>query len=148
MSSILSFLKQKEKAESNEVVEPSNIVETIMTFANSKDISIAKAVEKLNSFQNFKLDEVLEKITQNTKNINDEIAYKFQDGSILLNHSGRISGLNSKESHLWEDGLYMKHDIQISHTEALSDIMYIENSHSVREQETKSKSSASLRITL
>jgi predicted HTH domain antitoxin len=146
MGSILSFLKQKEKAESNGVAENSNIIETVIAFAQSKDISMAKAVEKLNSFQSFKVDELLEKITKSIKNINEEVAHKFQDGSILLNHAGRLSGLNQKESSLWEDGLYMKNDIQISNTDALSEILQIESEHTNRKQEIKS--SVGVRITL
>lgn len=146
MGSILSFLKQKEKAESNGVGETSNIIETVITFAQSKDISMAKAVEKLNSFQSFKVDELLEKITKSIKNINEEVAHKFQDGSVLLNHSGRLSGLNQKESSLWEDGLYMKNDIQISNTDALSEVIQLESEHTSRKQETKS--SVGVRITL
>jgi predicted HTH domain antitoxin len=146
MGSILSFLKQKEKAESNGVTENSNIIETVIAFAQSKDISMAKAVEKLNSFQSFKVDELLEKITKSIKNINEEVAHKFQDGSVLLNHAGRLSGLNQRESSLWEDGLYMKNDIQISNTDALSEVIQIENEHPHRKQETKS--SVGLRITL
>lgn len=146
MGSILSFLKQKEKAESNGVTESSNIIETVIAFAQSKDISMAKAVEKLNSFQSFKVDDLLEKITKSIKNINEEVAHKFQDGSILLNHAGRISGLNQKESSLWEDGLYMKNDIQISTADALSEVIQIESEHAHRPQENKS--SAGLRITL
>lgn len=125
MGSILSFLKQKEKAESNGVTENTNIIETVIAFANSKDISMAKAVEKLNSFQSFKVDDLLDKVTTSIKNINEEVAHKFQDGSVLLNHAGRLSGLNQKESALWEDGLYMKNDIQISNTDALSEILQI-----------------------
>lgn len=146
MGSILSFLKQKEKAESNGVAESSNIIETVIAFAHSKDISMAKAVEKLNSFQSFKVDDLLEKITKSIKNINEEVAHKFQDDSVLLNHAGRLTGLNQKESSLWEDGLYMKNDIQISNTEALSEIVQIESEHTPRQQETKS--SIGLRITL
>lgn len=146
MGSILSFLKQKEKAESNGVTENTNIIETVIAFANSKDISMAKAVEKLNSFQSFKVDDLLDKVTTSIKNINEEVAHKFQDGSVLLNHAGRLSGLNQKESALWEDGLYMKNDIQISNTDALSEILQIESEHTPRKQETKS--SVGLRITL
>lgn len=146
MGSILSFLKQKEKAESNGVTETSNVIDTVIAFAQSKDISMAKAVEKLNSFQSFKVDDLLEKTTKSIKNINEEVAHKFQDGSILLNHAGRLSGLNQKESSLWEDGLYMKNDIQISNTEALTEVIQIESEHTSRKQETKS--SVGLRITL
>lgn len=146
MGSILSFLKQKEKAESNGVTENSNIIHTVIEFAQSKDISMAKAVEKLNSFQTFKVDDLLDKITESIKNINEEVAHKFQDGSILLNHAGRLSGLNPKESSLWEDGLYMKNDIQISNTDALTEVIKIESEHNHRPQETKS--SIGLRITL
>lgn len=149
MNSILSFLNQKVKAESHGVAESSNIIDTVIAYAQSKDISMAKAVEKLNSFQTFKVDDLLEKITQSIKNINEEVAHKFQDGSILLNHSGRISGLNKKESVLWEDGLYMKNDIQISNTDALSEVIQIENAHAhVNNPKQESKSSVGLRITL
>lgn len=146
MNSILSFLNQKVKAEANGVTESSNIIDTVIAYAQSKDISMAKAVEKLNSFQTFKVDELLERVTQSIKNINEEVAYKFKDGSILLNHAGRISGLTSKESSLWEDGLYIKNDIQISNTDALSEVIQIENAHTNVKQE--SKSSVGLRITL
>jgi predicted HTH domain antitoxin len=146
MGSILSFLKQKEKAESNGVTENSNIIDTVIEFAQSKDISMAKAVEKLNSFQTFKVDDLLDKITESIKNINEEVAHKFQDGSILLNHAGRLSGLNTKESSLWEDGLYMKNDIQISNTDALTEVIQIESEHINRKQETKP--SVGVRITL
>lgn len=146
MGSILSFLKQKEKSESNGVTESSNIIDTIIEFSKSKNISMAKAVEKLNSFQTFKVDELLEKITQHIKNTNEEVAHKFQDGSILLNHTGRLFGLNQKESTLWEDGLYMKNDIQISNTEALSEIIQVESAKPTKKQE--SESSVGLRITL
>jgi len=148
MSSILSFLKQKEKAESNGVQsqESSHNVETITAFAQSKNVSMAKAVEKLNSFQMFKIDQLLIQMTDKIKNINEEIAHKFEDGSILLNHAGRLSGLNHNESSLWKEGLYMKNDIQVSHTEALSEIIQIENSQKAPLPENKP--SSGLRITL
>lgn len=148
MSSILSFLKQKEKAESNGVQEQesSNTIDTIIAFAQSKNVSMAKAVEKLNSFQMFKVEQLLTQITDTIKNINEEIAHKFEDGSILLNHAGRLSGLNHDESTLWKEGLYMKNDIQISHTDALTEIIQLEQNHKPPVQE--SKTSATLRITL
>lgn len=146
MSSILSFLKHKEKTESHDHNEHSSVMDTIVNFANSKDCSMAKAVEKLHSFQAFKLDNVLDTITESVKNINNETAQKFQDGSVLLNHEGRLYGLCKKDSSLWENGLFVKHDIQISHTNALLDVIHVENEHANNAPEVKT--STSLRMTL
>jgi hypothetical protein len=146
MTSILSFLKHKEKTESHDHEEKLSIMDTIVNFANSKDCSMARAVEKLHSFQAFKIDDVLNTITESVKNINNEVAQKFNDGSVLLNHEGRLYGLCKKDSNLWENGLFMKHDIQISHTNALLDVIHVENEHANNTPEVKTN--ASLRMTL
>jgi len=119
MTNILSFLKNKEEQKTDDY----SFVDKVKSFSSVKDITLAKAVEKLNAFQSINIEETIHMIATTVKNINTESAFKFDDDSILLNHSGRLIGLSKTESSLWIEGLYHKNDIEISHNQALNTLL-------------------------
>jgi len=119
MTNILSFLKHKEEQKTDDY----SFVDKVKSFSSVKDITLAKAVEKLNAFQSINIEETIHMIATTVKNINTESAFKFDDDSILLNHSGRLIGLSKTESSLWIEGLYHKNDIEISHNQALNTLL-------------------------
>ncbi len=102
---ILSFLKQKTiESDKNDLL----FIEKVKEVALTSNISMAKAVEKLNSFQSIHVDNIINLIGTDILNIKNEKALKLEDNSILLNQEGRLIGLAHKESSLWVDGLYNK----------------------------------------
>lgn len=110
MKPILSFLKQKTiESEKDDI----SFIEKVKEVASSSNISMAKAVEKLNSFQSIHVDSIINFIGEYVNNTKNEKALKLEDNSILLNQSGRLVGLAHKESLLWIDGLYNKNVVKI-----------------------------------
>lgn len=110
MNPILTFLKEKQKE--NEDFN-TDIMKQIENSSIRLNISLAKAVEKLNVLQKFKVADHLKEISEVVNNINEESGFKFKDGSVLIINDGRLNGLNNSESKLWLNGLYIKEKINI-----------------------------------
>ena len=118
MSSVLSFLKNKKtEAERDNI----SFAEKIKELSVNSNITMAKAIEKLSSFQLLQVNEVLDMIGKSISNAKNESAIKLEDNSILLNKSGRLIGLAHKDSSLWLDGLYNKNTAQIIEVEFNND---------------------------
>ncbi len=110
MNPILTFLKEKQK-EKEEI--DNDIMKQIENSSIRLNISLAKAVEKLNVLQKFKVADHLRELSEVVNNINDESGFKFKDGSVLIITDGRLNGLNNSESKLWLNGLYIKEKINV-----------------------------------
>lgn len=114
MNSVLSFLKNKKtEAERDNIA----FAEKIKELSVNSNITMAKAIEKLSSFQLLQFNEVLDMIGKSISNAKNEYAIKLEDNSILLNKSGRLIGLTNKDSSLWLNGLYNKNTAQIIEVE-------------------------------
>lgn len=118
MSSVLSFLKNKNTEEEKDNI---SFAEKIKEISVNSNITMAKAIEKLSSFQLLQFNEVLDMIGKSISNAKNESAIKLEDNSILLNKSGRLIGLAHKDSSLWLDGLYNKNTAQIIEVELNND---------------------------
>lgn len=110
MNPILTFLKEKQKENEDFNTDIMKLIENSSIRLN---ISLAKAVEKLNVLQKFKVADHLKEISEVVNNINEESGFKFKDGSVLIITDGRLNGLNNSESKLWLNGLYIKEKINI-----------------------------------
>lgn len=109
-SLIASFINNKKKEED---IKTSNLIMEIESHSVNKKVTLAKAAQLLNSLQTLRVADHLVEFTERLENPIKEVGFKFKDSSILVNQSGRLSGLNESESALWEKGIYFKSKIEI-----------------------------------
>lgn len=120
MTNLLSFLKHKEHEHHT---ESHTFNQQIKDLSTMKGITMAKAVEKLNTFQSFKVEDSLNIIATPVTNIKNEKAFRFEDNSVLLNNDGRLSGLNDRESSLWEMGKYFKNELEFTSSNIIEELV-------------------------
>lgn len=112
MNPLLAFLKNK--ATEFEGKENSELKIEIENFATKNNISMAKSAQSLNVLQTLRVYDHLNDFSNLVSNPLKEEGYKFKDGSIILNETGRLNGLTIEESSLWENGIYFKPKIEVS----------------------------------
>lgn len=112
MNPLLAFLKNK--TTEFEAKENSELKIEIENFATKNNISMAKSAQSLNVLQTLKVYDHLNDFSNPVSNPLKEEGYKFKDGSIILNDTGRLTGLTIEESSLWENGIYFKPRIEVS----------------------------------
>ncbi len=134
MNPILTFLKEKQK-EKEEI--DNDIMKQIENSSIRLNISLAKAVEKLNVLQKFKVADHLRELSEVVNNINDESGFKFKDGSVLIITDGRLNGLNNSESKLWLNGLYIKEKINVIIDSDINNLIINNIDNEVKEKRLK-----------
>lgn len=120
MTSIMDFLRKKEATVENNDLETVNISNQIEEFSKVKNISLAKAAERLNAFQSLHIEDAIMPMTSQIKNQNGDSGLRFKgDGSIIFKNSGRWNGLTLGDSELWLEGSFKKgHIVSVdSHNE-------------------------------
>lgn len=109
MTSILGFLRNKEINLENNNLDTINISNQIEEFSKIKNISLAKAAERLNAFQSLHIENAITPMTSQIKNQNGDSGLRFKgDGSIIFKESGRWNGLTLGDSELWIEGSFKK----------------------------------------
>ena len=109
MTSILSFLRNKEINSENNNLDTINTSNQIEEFSKIKNISLAKAAERLNAFQSLHIEDAINPMTSPIINQNGDDGLKFKgDGSIIFKESGRWNGLTLGDSELWIEGRFKK----------------------------------------
>jgi hypothetical protein len=134
MNPILTFLKEKQKEREE---SDNDIMKQIENSSIRLNISLAKAVEKLNVLQKFKVADHLKEISEVVNNINDESGFKFKDDSVLIITDGRLNGLSNSESKLWLNGLYIKERINIIIDNDINNLIINNIDNEVKEKRLK-----------
>jgi len=134
MNPILTFSKEKQKEREE---SDNDIMKQIENSSIRLNISLAKAVEKLNVLQKFKVADHLKEISEVVNNINDESGFKFKDDSVLIITDGRLNGLSNSESKLWLNGLYIKERINIIIDNDINNLIINNIDNEVKEKRLK-----------